>query len=444
MRDNYLFKPETLPVESKYAEHRDRQEDIIELFTGIKRGRKLLANNLTDDIKQRLAPIPKTQLTDTSAEDQRVKKIHNELHWYEQTYLHIGGDWGRFQGALKLRYPTSVKLVPAGKDKYRVEGTFKGLTANLGEISVNDGRFEPLPVQPTGVQHTVYQRIGKPDKHYVKLSTSDTFVKRFVFRGLNAGDCMNLSGGQPLKAVFGKDTISDPELKPGRFTHGKGHALSVDEQILSHTRGWQKRFISTGVSGNRPAYSTRGTVFVSMYGTSVIDLAKVPNATIWDVHRPDTAGARLGVDPKDLTTRDTAYPSTGFEDEKYLALRDTVRTRELLIKGQIPHNAVKANSLGQFILAVCYIEKTVYTPFGDLKTGLLAPVAGLIMEDENPSYQINGRFWHFFSFNSVADCNRAHDLLTTIPVGTATTCKGSQRIVKMKLNRYQHVVQTGM
>jgi hypothetical protein len=269
-------------------------------------------------------------------------------------------------------------------------------------------------------------------------------VKRFVFRGLNAGDCMALAGGQPLKAVHQSDKISKPEKGGVRFSHDDGTMLTVNEQILSHTRGWQKRFISTGVSANRPAYSTRGTVFVSMYGTSVIDLAMVPNGTIWDVHRPDTAAARLGVDAKQLTTRDSAYPSTGHDDEKYLALRDTVRTRELLIKGQIPFTAVKALSLGQFILAVCYIEKKDYTPHGDLKTGPLASIAGLISEDENPTYQINGRYWHFFSFNSVADCNRAHDLLTTIPAGTATTCKGSQRIVKMKLNRYQHVAQTGM
>jgi hypothetical protein len=453
MRDSYLFKPVPIPEQPKFEEHRLRQLDIIELFTGIKTSRKLLADNATKEIADKLAPIPKDQLADDSEEKKRVGEIHVALHAYEQTYLHIGGDWGRFQGALKLRYPKTVELVKLS-DKHELYFTskFNGLRVLVGTIHVNDQRFELLPEQPEGRLVDVYQRIGKPGRHYIKLSTSDTFVRRFVFRGLNASDCMALDSAQPLTAAYTDQRVSMPEMNKvdlglnNRYSYTKGHVLSVDEQILSHTRGWQKRFISTGVSPNRPAYSTRGTVFVSMYGTAYIDLAFVPNDSIYDVHRPDTSGNRLGIESKDLTTRDTAYPAKNHADEKYLALRDTIRTRELLIKGSIPNNAVKKVSEGLRILGICYIEARDYEAHkshGGLRVTKLSTVNGHITEDENLTFQIRGRYWHFFAFDSIVACQTGFDLLDTIPVGTALSCKGKTRVVKMKLNRYRHVVSPG-
>jgi hypothetical protein len=95
-----------------------------------------------------------------------------------------------------------------------------------------------------------------------------------VFRGLNARDIMAIASAQPLTAAFALSKINKPEIGGNRFAHD--HVLSVDDQNPQpHPRMDEAVHLNGCVQA--PAFSTRGTEFVSMYGTSYIDLALLPN-----------------------------------------------------------------------------------------------------------------------------------------------------------------------
>lgn len=278
--------------------------------------------------------------------------IHATLHEYEQRYL-TGATGNKptpgksgldilvqeFKAKFEWR---GVRLDEVESNVFRVfckTKDSKWLT--FGTLYVANSRFQLLDPQPSGLHAPVYVDLENPDgRQYIRLPDGD-FVRRYVIRGLSAYDGMRLSQGLGLTATFDQPQIQPQETDAAR--HGPVvRNLTDSERILSHTRGWKKRYISTGAT-EHPVYSTRGTQFHSMYGAVVVDLAKITNQhSIVDIHQLHVAERHLG-SPRQLLDEGTrlSAPGTPQDQEKYLALRDVVRTRELLIEGSVDAAAVR-------------------------------------------------------------------------------------------------------
>lgn len=295
---------------------------------------------------------------------------HPILHTYEKAHLQNGKDWHDLVNKLLSRClgqiqfsedPSSVNLMR--DDSIRIlarhsTGPGQSTLVVLGSVTFGSFRFRPIAVQPGGAQSTVVERIAEPGKHYIYAPTTDTYVRRFVARGLNQSDALNLDLAQDLQAPHAGNA-QDREIysaaQASRHRVLAGAALLRSQQLLSHTRGWQKRYISTGVS-NRPALSTRGAPFSSVFGAVTIDLAMVDPQTIFPLNSHLAAERLLGgrATALEVVNAAAAQPAGArtLRHEEFLAMRDVLRTRELVIAGAVPHAAVCAQRQVGVVLGI--------------------------------------------------------------------------------------------
>ncbi|WP_177213708.1 DUF4157 domain-containing protein [Variovorax sp. YR750] len=296
---------------------------------------------------------------------------HPILHAYEKAHLQHGKDWHDLANQLLKRCagqiqfsedPSSVNLMR--DDSIRIfarHSTVRGVQNTLvvlGTVTFGSFRFRPIAAQPVGAQSPVFERIAKPGKHYIYAPKSDTYVRRFVARGLNQSDALNHDLAQDLQAPHDGDAQAREiysEAQKSRHAVLAGAALLTSQQLLSHTRGWRKRFISTGVS-NRPALSTRGAPFSSVFGAVTIDLAMVDPQTIFPLNSHLAAERLLGGDVTALQVVNAheAQPlgNRTLGDEEFLAMRDVLRTQELVVAGAVPHAAVCAQRQVGVVLGI--------------------------------------------------------------------------------------------
>ena len=296
----------------------------------------------------------------------------------------------------------------------------RGVAATIiGTIFEGDNRFAPVNPAVVGVLNPLFHRIGQPQRHYIQLPDG-TFLRRFVTRGLNQNDSLNLMINGPLGAPCpnAQATLQDvaSPQKPSR--HGLplvvGANMPVNDQVLSHTRGWQKRFISATTT-QRPVFSTRGEQFRSLFGAVLIDLAQVPTNAIFDLHRPDRVNTYLGFSAQtivDTANPEPPHPRT-IADERFLAARDIVRTREVLIHFQVPNQAVDSTPGQICVLGICGNDQN--TPaFAQI---IVRDVSGrAIVNSETPEYKWRDRWWTFLEFGNNADAVHARNVvLARIP-----------------------------
>ena len=275
-----------------------------------------------------------------------VQDVQRELLAYEKNYLQHGRAW--HQAETSIGTVGGVSLVPVVKnlakgERYYVVDTATSL--RIGKVYVGDSRYEA--VGTVGTLHQVYQIRNRPERHFVK-DANGNFVRRFVTRGLNDLDAEKLGGSQALIPTYTyRITATAPEYvdvakadTSTRHAVAKNANLDDTQQIVSHTRGWYKRFISATTT-RRPALSTRGTEFRSLFGAAVVDLAKIPQASIFDLHAPKVAQNIFGHRTRDIVNAPVQpTPATNLADEQFLAQRDVIRTREVLIRQQLPFNAL--------------------------------------------------------------------------------------------------------
>ena len=396
---------------------------IIKLFDEDKAARKKFAEDDVSNFKDAL---------------KTPGNAHPVLHSYEKNHLQHGANWWKFvEEKLLVRCKNQIwfSAPPETVDTQNdiltiyawefVEGHTYAVP--IADIHFGLARFEEVNPQPRGVLHKVYQRVGVAGgRHYVRLSTSDTYVKRFVMRGLNQTDAYNLGKLKALQAPNQDDKalIYDINVRStGRKDNDKravrhpvtlGTSLTIEQQILSHTRGWQKRFVSTGVS-KQPPVSTRGEEFISVFGTAIIDLAKVPQDSIYDIHAPRTAEERLGVTAKEVIDAPAPSGKAGYANEKFLAMRDVIRTRELLIKKEVPFAAVRAVSDGARIVGLSNKEPAKKGDDLDVLYGLDPSDWDNKTGIEQPSYPWNvpgsrGQkyYWGFVQFATEVAAKNVH------------------------------------
>ena len=396
------------------------------------------------------ASSAETRALDTLKGDlSRRGDVHAALWKYEKAHLAAGENWQKAKLALQQYQEKGQRLIfvsdflgSFGSGSYgststkedlnrgtaQVEGLLnpdekeeeKWKYVKLGTVFLGDARFTELRPQPKGLRNKVYvlgrivSKNKKPElqqdpnhtnSHFVWLPNSETYARRFVTRGLNHSDLVNISKANPLGAPVQLVTAQKQEViakDPTRHDVTEGTALTEEEQILSHTRGWQKRYISTGVS-NRPVYSTRGTQFMSIYGTAVIDLAKVDLSSVFDIHSPTAVKNLLGWNPSTVAT------STGpgnnartLSDEEFLALRDVLRTRELLIKFQVPFASINCQPDGDRVLGLGSTD--FHGPKAMLSAIRKWPRGwGSVVDSDPLNYKgYNNRYWLFLLFNDNA------------------------------------------
>lgn len=441
MRDKFIF----VPGVGLSPRNTNRAAGIAQVFGDTKARQKAFSNQLNTRYLQDLA---------TWQANPGGMTAHPILWNYEKDYLNSGGNWGRLKKLLLIRYRGSIQFqsLPAVGEE-RIYST-DAAPELLGTVYLSGSRFIPLAPQPVGVVNTVYVRRNKPPRHYVLLPTSGTYARRFVTRGLNASDGMNYTNGQPLEAphydpahpdqvIQGETQADSANRHPVVFAPATN--LTENQQIMSHARGWKKRYISTGIS-NRPAISTRGVQFVSMYGTAVIDLAKVNLNTVFDLHRPDTAQQFMGLAATHVVTAaNHGHPGGSYAAEQFLGLRDILRTRELLIKGSVPVAALCANSQGARLVGVYSSTNGLHNQVTGIVARLPALVRTSILQTDSLTFRINNFKWHFYAFGSALHANwfvtAIAPSLTLMPPPPLAPAPGHGIV---QFNKYQHTQPLGM
>jgi hypothetical protein len=324
--------------------------------------------------------------------------------------------WGKSQPSVASI--GELTYVPTGTNSWnvrvqaRVAADTPVASVIIGTIYRGNGRFELLVPQPKDVVNTVYIKRTQPHQHYIGYQRDgvERFIRRYVARGLNQDDSRQLAEQKALKASAAGIQATSNEIQSEDATgkHGVdvGTTLTLDQQILSHTRGWYKRFISTTTT-SRAVYSTLGEEFRSVFGKVIVDLAFVPGADIYDIHTPEalhhfnTTGDAL------INPASSAYAKASerkLADEQHLAARDVIRTREVLIRGQVPFAAIRYKSMGKRIVAISHpgVEQNGSTTFNAVEGAWKLASLGGWQGEETLSYRRDNLWFKFYLFSDAA------------------------------------------
>lgn len=377
MRDKYTFVPEPNVPET----HVEARYTVQLYFSQAKRASKSDAEKAATEQARSLETIAGGHLPSK----EKKKEITATLTRYEQAHLRAGLSWAQFKDILLRRSAEiSLDIGIEGDDQgeQAVFATVGGEKKRIGTIYHDGFRFEKIDPMPEGPPTDVYRRRGigarsapgaspaprrpRPKdspRHYIRLEDG-TYLRRFVSRGLNQMDSENLSIRRPLTAFEQADEIQSGERssgeRPGRHDMS-GREWDVESKLLSHTRGWAKRFISATTT-ERKVFSSKGEPFQSVFGYAVIDLARVPVQAIHDLHSPGrimpifrVAAERVSLPERDplIQARDSDdAKERAFRHEQFLAARDVIRTREIVIHKSVPFVAVECESEGRRVVGL--------------------------------------------------------------------------------------------
>jgi hypothetical protein len=213
--------------------------------------------------------------------------------------------------------------------------------AVVGELYEEDERFVRAAASSTSTTPgEVYLHIESGGE-YVR-DASDLFVRRFVSR------CLNEYDNPPTNPDTIKISV-DPRERKESGTKWAAVATTLptapetqrDVEVWKHQRQKELQGGSPFVSFTTTKHAIFGSTAKYFedpkYGVATIDLAHVPKANIIDTHQR-RAYARI-------TGRDTPDPDMPFREnddvvERNTAVRDAMRTRELVVIGSVPSTAI--------------------------------------------------------------------------------------------------------
>lgn len=218
MRDKYLF----VPAPNVPPTHAVIRQELVDLFASNKRSRKRLSDLATQDVLGEL----QLELARPAPD------VHSVLHRYEKRHLGIG-NWGALSGSTRLRFNNRVELERIG-NSVNVHATVMGTRAKVGMVFLEESRFVRAPgVPPVNGKEIYVRRADGSGRQYIHVRNSDSFVRRYVTRGLNGFDGMNIAAGQPLRApVAGAAAQQSDVSAPQRHGVAAGTALTRDQQVL--------------------------------------------------------------------------------------------------------------------------------------------------------------------------------------------------------------------
>ena len=349
-------------------------------------------------------------------------RVQTRLLPFEQSYLSERENW---QSIVDGVDPTILGAADAA-------GTTITLTHNgnaAGTIYLNDARFQPHAVVNT-VQ--TYRLRDGTVRDYVRAANdgaNQSYIKRYVVRGLSLFDMwsyyrgVDLTSPQP-RALAGAVCVANEHAPPGAGTRPDRHpapavgaAINMELQIISHTRGWRKRFISV-VPSEREIYSTQGAPFNGDSGVVRIDLVEVLAAGhhVRDVHCIPYADAIYtyqttdiinAVDPSTPPVATHAAP-TGYQRECFKGYRDVLRTREALIDNVIPWAAIGAQpeATGKNVLALG-VNSRAHS--GTVEADILAAGHAGFLGQVRLNYPVHGAWFVYAVFDSAANALTAYN-----------------------------------
>lgn len=202
----------------------------------------------------------------------------------------------------------------------------------ISRIDFNNSRFEKISDgqserQADGTSQKVYSDVyvhKSNGREYIQ-DAHRNFVPRYITRYMSAYD-------DPINQGF--------KSRNGQMPSGD----DVNSAILSHLRAAQQGksyYISFTTTQNSIFGSTGTDFYFPTNGQVIVDLAKIKQADIYDVHAiPAIIDTITEKDLRwDLKYNPEEQQQT-LDYEKNAAARDTVRTRELVIHGEVPKDAI--------------------------------------------------------------------------------------------------------
>jgi|GEM_PF-6815080 len=237
---------------------------------------------------------------------------------FERRYSAARPDLSAITAGLKQQLPGAIFVSDANHLEISLlNAEYDSLV--IAVIYTGDARFR-IKHQATADTRAIYQHISN-EREYVK-DANNIFVKRYVYRNMASYD--------------------DPWTS-GRFTSRNGRmpqGADVNQMIIRHLRAAQQGqsyFISFSTSKKRIFGSTGAEFYDPANGQVVIDLAKIAQERIYDVH---TAQAVNGIITLQPLRWGMQFVEGDDDYERNAAARDTVRTRELLIEEAVPGAAI--------------------------------------------------------------------------------------------------------
>lgn len=432
MRIKYLFQ-KVAKIDDPFHAH--LAEALVRFFVTRKQARRAhsttLVENFTEsahvDISKRLHTYEQGYLSSGYSTIDQIKK---EL---EKSLLSSVGEFNKFEtGTMSERIQKNLALENKIKKelKYTENKEKDLLTIQMGETEIGrilfqGQRFSKLDPQPANIKNEVWTKQGDLACHYIryKIGENPRFVRRYAIRGLNQSDARNLFNNKGLVAAERSESSTTYEVKaitekginlPIDDEYRKDGKLSDKSMILSHTRGWSKRFISTTVT-RRPVFSTRGTEFRSLFGQVIIDLAKIDASQIFDIHTPDSL-FYFSVSAQNLiqTGKSRASPNQTLSGERLLAALDAIRTREVLIKSTIPKEAVLKKKTKEMILGI-YDSNSQNAKKAQQTAEEVFAESTIIFNEKNteePPYREPKGWFKYYKFSSEAELTKACKLLS--------------------------------
>lgn len=329
-------------------------DPYAELDAGLKAKIDKLATGAMAAVEQRLAAVERAHATVARGrvdvnKVEMITREHARHHLsdpavvaYEKGYLASGMDlkrvkelWARaaIVHGFELRYVdrgdhTEILAAPTGA------GSTKPTV--VGQLYLDDQRFAPSPLAAPR-QVFVHRETGE---QYVQ-DARDLFVRRFVLRSLNTFD--NTS------AAFGTITI-DVDARSKKLTDERWaeiaqalparQATEVDDEVWKHQRQKELQGGSPFVSATttrHPIFGSTAKYFEDPTGMAKIDLAVIPKERVVDTHQPRAYTRITTLGAPDI---DMPFQEGVLAWERNSAVRDAIRTREVVIIGSVPSGAV--------------------------------------------------------------------------------------------------------
>jgi hypothetical protein len=244
--------------------------------------------------------------------------LHNNydpvIEKFERQYNSLRPDLHAIKASIKKTLPHVIIVSDASHVEISlVDSNYDSLL--IAVIYTGDARFR-IKHTATADTRAISQHISN-GREYVK-DANNIFVKRYVYRNMAS---------------------YDDSWTSGQFSSRNGLiplGADTNQVIIKHLRAAQQGqsyFISFTTSKKRIFGSTGAEFYDPANGQAIVDLAKVAQARIYDVH---TAQAVTGIITPAELRWGMQFVEGDDDYERNAAARDTVRTRELLIEGLVP------------------------------------------------------------------------------------------------------------
>ncbi|WP_230774090.1 hypothetical protein [Roseiconus lacunae] len=359
----------------------------------------------------------KSQRTTLAQKNQDALINQKDLLTFEKAYLKQGMSWEDTKKAILNNSKNGIEILGTSVNDIR-RIISKKTSKELGRVYLENERFKCVS-ESHNSKPSIFVRQDHPNQRQYIKTQAGHFVRRYVIRGLNHTDSINLDMQKGLEppeqnSEAKADETNATKDHAHRHPVQTGETLDEGSQIISHTRGWKKRFVST-TSTDRSVLSTQLEEFRSVFGAVIVDLAEINASDIIDLHSPNAASRTFGFAIDVIMKLDSVSPAMSFRDEKIRAFRDVIRTREILIRS-VPFTAVKFLSAAETVVGVCWDKRCA--ELSNVTNGLKEATIKALQKHfkvEPLKYFSNGGYWYFFGFDSAQDCGDAYRLLTNDP-----------------------------